>query len=77
MSNNLKIVIGPNVNEPGGFKVFLGDEDITEKLHVKSMTLKVSSDPDITTVNLECYAENIEILASAVNVTVIKDENAE
>lgn len=72
MNDGLRIVVGPNVNDD--FQVFIDDKDVTMKLMVKSMSMNIDADTGATTVNLECYADNIEILAEVVNVRVIEDD---
>lgn len=61
MNEPLRIVIGPHAND-SQFRIFLGDEDLTDRLAVKS--LEMSLEPlDATTVKLELYVQEVEFSA--------------
>lgn len=72
MSEHLKIIVGPNPQD--NFQVLLGDEDVTDKLLVRSMAFKMDFDTGATTVDLECYADGVEVIADAVNVNIVGRE---
>lgn len=67
--NKLRFVIGPTPNTD--FKVYIGDQDISEKLMVKSFATKLDAKTGFTTVELEVYSDQMEILADVVNVNVV------
>lgn len=67
----LKITIGPNPNQD--FKITLGDEDVTEKFHVKQLDLRVSGDSGPTTVELLCYVDEVEIMPDTAQIRVIDE----
>jgi hypothetical protein len=67
--NKLRFVIGPTPNMD--FKVFLGEEDISDKLMVKSFSTKLDANTGFTTVSMEVYSDQMEILADVVNVNVV------
>ena len=67
----LRVVLGRNVMDKDGFKLFLDGEDITDKVSVKSLRLEVDADrKQETRVHLEVYADNVEILADHTEVTL-------
>jgi hypothetical protein len=67
-NNQLRIKIGPNINKD--FQVFLGDEDVTEKLSVKSVEMKAGADDGLLHVTLDIYADGVEILTDEVVLRV-------
>lgn len=55
---SLRFVVGENVNEEGGFRVFRGEQEVTEEFDVVSLSFSVNgTDRDFTKVNLEVYAK--------------------
>lgn len=51
----IRVIVGPFANDE--FKVYAEDgEDLTDKLHVKSVRVEASADT-LTAVHLECYGE--------------------
>jgi hypothetical protein len=55
MRNGIRVVVGPVAMDE--FKVYAEDgEDLTDKLHVKSVRVEASATA-LTTVHLECYGE--------------------
>lgn len=67
--NQLRFVIGPTPND---FRAFLGDQDISDRLLVKSFRLKpIDADSGATTVELEVYADRIDVVTQTVNVHVV------
>lgn len=60
MNNQLRIKIGPLVNRD--FQVFLGDEDVTEKLMVKAIDMHADAREGLVRVTLDVYADNVEII---------------
>ena len=73
----MKIIIGANVNEPGGFRIFDSEgNELSDKLMVKRLHLALSAENrGPTTVLLECYADNVEILEAQADVTIIGRED--
>lgn len=68
--NQLRFVIGPRPNTD--FKVFLGEQEISNKLMVKSLAMRIDADTGFTKVDMQVYADQLEILADVVNVNIVK-----
>lgn len=52
--DRFRIELGPTSQE---FRLFLGDEDITQRLMVKSLSIHVSGDSGYVTANMEVYVD--------------------
>ena len=68
MNDKLRFVIGENCHDK--FEIWLGDENIADRLQVKSLKCDLSSG-QFTTVTLEVYADEIDIMPKAVNVELV------
>lgn len=67
--NKLRFKIGPTPSND--FHVYLGDEDISDRLMVKSLAMKIDANTGFMTVTMEVYSDQLEILADVVNVNVV------
>ena len=56
-----------------GFKIFLGDQDITEQIMVRRISMDVGCD-DMTVVNLQVYADCVEIIPHQANFHILPTE---
>lgn len=67
----LKITL-PSHGQAEGFKVMSGDEDLTEKLCIRSVRIQLSVEQP-SLMLLECYVEecSLEVLPENVNVNFI------
>lgn len=59
-NNQLRIKIGPIIGQD--FQVFIGEEDVTEKLMIKAVEMKADADGGLLRVMLDVYTDNIEII---------------
>lgn len=67
-NKQLRIKIGPVINED--FQVFLGEEDITEKLCVTGVRMNADADSGLLSVTMDIFADCVEILPSEVVVRI-------
>lgn len=56
------------------FKLTLDGEDITDRVHVRSLKLSLGPDTGHTLMELEVYATGVEAVSKNVSVKVIKEE---
>ena len=72
MSDKLTIHLGPDVNAPDGYRMMLGDEDITERLSVRRISIEASGH-ELVKVHLEVHADTVHVIADSATFTVVDD----
>lgn len=69
----LRIVCGPQIHAKDGFRVFLGDEDVSDQITVKSVSFEGDADSPRLVLDMRVYAEGLEVLSDNSLVTVEHD----
>ena len=67
--NGLHFKIGSTCQD---WEVFLGDRDITSELMVRSLKFTMNADSGFTVVELEAYADSLDILPGDTHITHVE-----
>lgn len=68
--DDLLVVTLPSHSQDEGFKLMVGDDDLTKKLSIKKVTTTLEAGQPLM-VTLECYAKRTDLEALPSGVTVI------
>lgn len=66
----LRIKIGPDVHKD--FQIFLGEEDVTDKIAVESLSMDANANKGSLKVTMVVYADNIEIIPDDTTIRVVE-----